>query len=118
MNFKKFFLENIGNVGSLSNAKHHSVKASTTIGDGGIHGNDKIGSLRMIAAYRTKKKDANLENAKKGKITRISELQAKEYARKNHIVNFDELPKRLNSKNGIILNKDEHGYFIVQPKNI
>jgi hypothetical protein len=117
MNFKEFFLENTGNIGSVSNARHHQVKTTTTIGDGGIHGDGKIGSLRMIAAYRTKKKDPNIANAKNGKVTRISEIQANDYAKRNHI-NLNELPKRLNSKNGIVLNKDEHGYFIVQPKNI
>jgi hypothetical protein len=75
MNFKQFFLER------KEGPHHHSIKRLTSIGDGGIHKSDgSIKSLSMIAAVHKKKKDANLEAAKKGNRRYITNVEAAKHA--------------------------------------
>jgi hypothetical protein len=105
MNFKEFFLENMGNVGSLSNAHHH--RNLTKMKDGGIHGDGKIKSLKTVATYRTKEyfKNKKLEDAKNGKKRWISNNEALKLANQHglNLKNLTGKGLRLNSKHNASL---------------
>ena len=104
MNFKEFFLEQ--DALGFKSPRHHSIKRLTSIGDGGITKDGSVKPIKFIDDVHKKRKDQNIEDAKRGKKKFISNQDAAKYAQMagSELKNVPHeglgLNSNLNSKDG------------------